>query len=767
MTKVHSTGVRGRGRRPRGRSGRTLVAAAALLSAVGALLGGAPGSAGAAGQGGGREPVPDYEPTVESLNSHPTPEWFDDDKFGIFIHWGAYSVPAWGPRGTYAEWYWNYMNQGGHATNAHHRDTYGTDFEYDEFIDRWQAEKYDPDAWVKLFKDAGAKYFVLTSKHHEGVALYDSAVSGRDTVDMGPRRDLAGDLFDAAREAGGLRAGFYYSLYEWSNPSYTGRPATNPYTGEPVPYTGAPVVDDYAGDYMAPQMRELVERYDPDILWCDGQWEKPVDYWNTAPVIADYYNQAKNRERPKDVAVANRCKIETGALASTELDFQTPEYTVKEDIDPDKWESSRGIGHSYGFNQNEPESDYLTSDQLIDSLADIVSKNGNLLLNIGPRADGTIPEIMRNRLLDIGTWLDVNGEAVYGTTYWHHAEEPAGGDDVRYTVKDGTLYATALSWPGEQLTLGADVPTGRGTEVTLLGSDGRDLDWHRDADGRVVVDTPAAGPAATGSEHAYVFKIRTPGVNGLMRTHTELPDELNPGRTAEGTLTVTNTGRREAAARVDVDAPAGWTVSPAAIRTGPLAGGADARIPLKVTPASGTAPGDYELRLTLRHGRQATTTAVPITVAPENLARGKPAQQKSTAWDAPAERAVDGDTEGGFAAGSVTHTAEDGSAQPWWQVDLGEMQAVDSVNVWNRTDCCADRLTDFWVLASKAPITADGLAEARSAPGVTAVHVEGQAGRPTTVDLPPGTGARHVRVQLAGSDPLSLAEVQVHPPGGG
>ncbi|MDQ1011230.1 alpha-L-fucosidase [Streptomyces sp. V4I23] len=707
-----------------------------------------------------KEPVPDYEPTVASLNSHPTPQWFEDDKFGIFIHWGAYSVPAWGPRGSYAEWYWNYMNARGSATHTHHRQTYGADAGYDDFIGQWKAEKYDPDDWVKLFKDAGAKYFVLTSKHHEGVALYDSKVSGRDTVGLGPRRDLAGELFAAARKdrpGEQLKAGFYYSLYEWYNPSYTGRPATNPYTGAPVPYTGAPAVGDYVGDYMAPQMRELIDQYDPDIIWCDGQWEKPASYWKTAPVLADYYNQAKNRPEPKEVAVANRCKIETGALDSRELDFQTPEYTVKADIDPDKWEASRGIAHSYGYNQNEPEEDHLTSDQLVDSLADIVSKNGNLLLDIGPRADGTIPDIQRQRLLDIGAWLKTNGEAIYGTTYWHHAEEPSGDDDIRYTAKDGALYATALKWPGEELTLGSDTPVTADSGITLLGSDAGPLPWKRDAQGRVVVSTPARA-----GEHAYVFKVTTPGVNNLVRTRTELPRELNPGRAADGDLTVTNTARRSApSTRLRLSAPEGWTVTPSSARIGPLGPGADAKVPFTLTPPASAEPGTYALDITLRYGLLTTTTKVKVTVARENLAQGRPATQKSTAWDAPASRAVDGDTDGAFGSGSVTHTAEP-SNQAWWQVDLGTSARVDQVQVWNRTDCCADRLKDFWVLASANPITADGLDAARSAPGVTAVHVTSQAGRPTTVTLPPGTDARYVRVQLASpTSPLSLAEVQV------
>ena len=702
----------------------------------------------------------DYQPTVESLNSHPTPRWFEDAKFGIFIHWGAYSVPAWGPRGSYAEWYWAYMSSPGTPTYAYHRDTYGADTPYDAFIGRWKAERYDPKAWVKLFNDAGAKYFVLTSKHHEGVALFDSAVSGRDAVDLGPRRDLAGDLFRAAREDGRLKAGFYYSLYEWFNPSYTGRPVTNPYTGAPVPYTGAPVVDDYVGDYMLPQMRELIDGYDPDILWCDGQWEKPASYWRTGGVLADYYNRAQNRPHPKEVAVANRCKIQTGNLDSTELDFQTPEYTVKADIDPSKWEASRGIAHSYGYNQNEPEEDYLTSDELVDSLVDIVSKNGNLLLDVGPRGDGTIPELQQQRLLDIGRWLNVNGEAIYGTTYFNHAEQPGSEVGVRYTMKDGALYATALERPGERLTLGADLPVDGSSRITLLGSDGRALPWHRDEAGRVVVEMPERD-ATTGS-HAFVLKITTPGVRTLLRTGLDLPAEVAPGRTVDGTLTVTNPGSTTAPDAVaSLEVPAGWHVTPSTVTVPELPAGASRKLDVALTVPEDAATGTRDVRVRLRFGRVATTTSEAVRVVAENLSLGRPATQKSTGYDAPASRAVDGNTDGSFYAGSVTHTAEPES-EAWWQVDLGSAAALDTVDVWNRTDCCAARLSDFWVLASEQPITASSLAEARSAPGVTAVHVAEQAGRPSVIDLPAGTTARYVRIQLAStSNPLSLAEVQV------
>ncbi|MEU7895914.1 alpha-L-fucosidase [Nonomuraea sp. NPDC049152] len=698
---------------------------------------------------------PAYEPTVESLNSHPVPQWFNDDKFGIFIHWGAYSVPAWGPRGSYAEWYWNYMNSRGSATNAYHKATYGQDVNYDAFLRQWKAEKFDAADWVKLFKDAGAKYFVLTSKHHEGMALWDSKVSGRDSVDLGPGRDLAKELFDAARKDDAkLKAGFYYSLYEWYNPAYTGRPATNPYTGAEVPYTGAPSGGDYVKDYMLPQMRELIDGYDPDIIWCDGQWEKPASYWNTAGVLADYYNKAL--KSGKEVAVANRCKIQSGNLDSPELDFQTPEYTVKPDIDPVKWESSRGIAHSYGYNQNEPEEDHLTSDQLVDSLVDIVSKNGNLLLDIGPKADGTIPEIQRQRLLDIGAWLRDNGEAIYGTTYWNRAEEKGGPDDVRYTVKDGTLYATALNWPGEQLTLGADLPVDHSTRITMLGSAAR-LSWSRDEQGRVVVNTPQQ----TG-KHAYVFKIETPGVHSLLRTSSSLAKEIAPAQTISGELTVANPGKRHTpATTLSLTAPQGWSATLGAPRMRPLGPGESVKVPISVSAPVGAVPGEYTVDLRQRTGRMETTTALHLTVNRPNLSLGKPAVQKSTGYDAPASRAVDGNTDGNWGAGTTTHTAEP-ETQAWWQVDLGASAALDSVDVWNRLDCCADRLKDFWVMASDQPFTSDDLDQARTAPGVTAVHVSAQAGSPSKIKLPDGTRGRHVRIQLASpSNPLSLAEIQV------
>jgi F5/8 type C domain len=200
-------------------------------------------------------------------------------------------------------------------------------------------------------------------------------------------------------------------------------------------------------------------------------------------------------------------------------------------------------------------------------------------------------------------------------------------------------------------------------------------------------------------------------------------------------------------------------VQPRALGVRSLRPGQTVTVPVTVGAAATVEPGTHPVTLRVADGRLDTSTTVPLRVALENVALGKPATQKSTGYDAPAARAVDGDTNGQFFGGSVTHTAEPES-EAWWQVDLGSSRQVDTIDVWNRTDCCSDRLKDFWVLTSDQPITADSLAEAKATPGVTAVHVAEQAGRPTLVSA--GVNARYVRIQLASpSNPLSLAEVQV------
>ncbi|MCX5441657.1 MULTISPECIES: alpha-L-fucosidase [unclassified Streptomyces] len=443
--------------------------------------------------------VPDYEPTDASLSGHQAPYWFHSAKFGIFIHWGVYSVPAWAPVGKqYAEWYWDQMQDPNNPTYAHHKATYGEDFAYDDFIPMFTAKKWDPRAWVELFRDAGAQYHVLTSKHHEGFALWDTKLSDRNSVKMGPKRDIIKELFDASRRyAPELHRGLYFSMPEWFNPDnpWMGHAPRNPYTLEPVPYTGYTSGKDYVKGFQAPQMLELIHDYDPQLLWCDIGGVN-----DSRNVLAEFFNHGKNRPKPYEVAVNNRSGIGFH-------DFTTPEYTTYDNTVVAKWESSRGLDpYSYGYNAETPDDRYMSTEEVVHSLVDIVSKNGNFLLDIGPRADGTIPEIMQTRLRETGHWLKTNGEAVYDTTYWSRMAQL--GEDLRFTVRPNkAFYIHSLAEPGATLTVEAAVPVRPGDKVTMLGYD-RPLNW-RTTGGSFVVDVPAAARAA--GEHVWVFKVEWKG----------------------------------------------------------------------------------------------------------------------------------------------------------------------------------------------------------------------------------------------------------------
>lgn len=443
--------------------------------------------------------VPDYEPTDASLSGHQAPYWFHSAKFGIFIHWGVYSVPAWAPVGKqYAEWYWDQMQDPNNPTYAHHKATYGEDFAYDDFIPMFTAKKWDPRAWVELFRDAGAQYHVLTSKHHEGFALWDTKLSDRNSVKMGPKRDIIKELFDASRRyTPELHRGLYFSMPEWFNPDnpWMGHAPRNPYTLEPVPYTGYTSGKDYVKGFQAPQMLELIHDYDPQLLWCDIGGVN-----DSHNVLAEFFNHGKNRPKPYEVAVNNRSGIGFH-------DFTTPEYTTYDNTVVAKWESSRGLDpYSYGYNAETPDDRYMTTEEVVHSLVDIVSKNGNFLLDIGPRADGTIPEIMQTRLRETGHWLKTNGEAIYDTTYWSRMAQL--GEDLRFTVRPNkAFYIHSLAEPGATLTVEAAVPVRAGDKVMMLGYD-RPLNW-RTTGGSFVVDVPAAARAA--GEHVWVFKVEWKG----------------------------------------------------------------------------------------------------------------------------------------------------------------------------------------------------------------------------------------------------------------
>jgi alpha-L-fucosidase len=503
---------------------RVLVACALTFSTL-STAGGPAGKAEAAPQ---RATSPTQ--AVEEL-----PTWFTDAKLGIFIHWGVYSVPAWAPVGSYAEWYWLFSSLPNFPQHKYHLDTYGPDVVYDDFIPQFTAENWDPADWIDLIKSAGAKYWVLTTKHHDGFALWPSSSTNRNSVKLGPKRDLVGDLM-AANEGSGLKAGLYYSIPEWFNPAP--RPAafsdmydgvnnifesfpypTNPFKpGNPkVPYTGYKPISDYATGQVIPDVTELVDRYHPSILWCDIGGDPA--YFQSQSLI-DHFKTDGAATHPEGVVVNNRCGLPG--------DYDTPEYQPTPAAPPRYFEATRGLGRSFGYNRNEQISDYLTDDEVIATLIDTVAAGGNLLLDIGPKADGTVPQVMRDRLLALGAWLDVNGDAIYATK-----PGPATGSCTqRSTIsKDGTVNIIEEGRPGDELRIEPDITLGDDSQATLLGGDGTPLPT-RTEDGHLVVTLPA--DAGTATKNAYVVRITN-------STATAQPGTTTPDCEPAATPTTTTT----------------------------------------------------------------------------------------------------------------------------------------------------------------------------------------------------------------------------------
>lgn len=434
-----------------------------------------------------------YESNWTSIDTRETPEWFVDAKFGIFVHWGLYSVPAWGPTDgsvyeRYAEWYWMRLTEpdssAGRKFVDFHNEIYGEKSKYQGFVSGFNAELFNPDQWADIFKDAGAKYVVLTSKHHEGFALWPSKHSWNwNSVDVGPHRDLAGDLSQAVKDKG-MYMGFYYSLYEWFNPLYTAD------------------VDKYVDLHMLPQMKDLVTRYEPDIFWSDGEWDHTSDVWRSTEFLSWLYNESPVRDT---VVVNDRWGSET---RSKHGDFYTTEYDlihdaeIVGDVDNHPWEETRGIGGSFGYNRNETLEDYESSEFLIHYLIDKVSRGGNLLLNVGPTADGRIPVIQQQRLRDIGNWLRINGDAIYSTRPWQYAPAIDKETTEFFTAKNNDLFLHVTEWRNERIVV---ENTQKPDNIRLLGLDQEVEFTFRN--GRLVITPPVLTPSNNPSSHAWVYKI--------------------------------------------------------------------------------------------------------------------------------------------------------------------------------------------------------------------------------------------------------------------
>ncbi len=448
----------------------------------------------------------DYDATWESVSTHALPDWYDDAKLGIFLHWGLYSIPGWGPQvedvqqllqsqgpagmlknNPYAEWYLNTMQIDGSPTQQHHRETYGADFPYDNFIPMFDeaAAGADLDAIASLCQSAGAGYVVLTTKHHEGFPLWPTAVPHPTKPGYQAQRDLVGELSEAVRRQG-MRMGLYYSGgYDWSFNHAVIRQAAD--TTLAVPAT-----EDYQA-YATAHVQELIDRYQPSVLWNDVAWPPGGDlaglfayYYNAVPdgVINDRWLQSEGHRGPISDAVTrsvgrliqlmwHHIPADMKSLtfpAAHWYDFRTPEYQVFDEVQEKKWEATRGVGHSFGANRNERPQDIVTPTELIHLLIDVVSKNGNLLIGVGPDDHGAIPEQQQVPLRGLGDWMRVNGEAIRGSRPWTTPQAVSTeGSEVRFVVTSGRVHAFVLDPPaGGGLTLN-DVDADSVTSVSMLG----------------------------------------------------------------------------------------------------------------------------------------------------------------------------------------------------------------------------------------------------------------------------------------------------------
>lgn len=394
-----------------------------------------------------------------SMSSPDRTQWFRDAKFGMFIHWGAYSVIG------RHEW----SRERFHIPQA----------QYDEYVRRFNPVNFDPDAWVALAQNAGARYMVITSKHHDGFSIYRSKVSGYD-MEITPYPGDPLKMLSQAAARRGMRLGFYHSIMDWHNPDYV--PKRSWEVKEPDKGGN---LDRYI-DFMKEQLRELLTGYgDVAVLWFDGEWEH-----STAAMRSDEIYDFIRQTSPKTLINDRLFKREPGNRG----DFGTPEQFVPAtgmkdpSGKPILWESCVTINtESWGYNKYETE--FKTPRDLIRMLIEVVSKGGNLLLNVGPMPDGRIQNEFVTRLNAMGDWMAVNSEAIYGTTASPFARLPFFG---RATVKDNVLYLHVFQWPADR-RLRAPGLKNLVQSARLLGARGGPLRTSREGNG-VVVELPAEAP---------------------------------------------------------------------------------------------------------------------------------------------------------------------------------------------------------------------------------------------------------------------------------
>ncbi|WP_226533375.1 alpha-L-fucosidase [Microbacterium paraoxydans] len=424
---------------------------------------------------------PDFGTVAPTYPTQSVPDWYRDAKLGFFVHWGLYSVPAWAVQHgegvniptedayawhQYAEWYGNTVRIAGSPTWERHQRMFGPGTSYEDLADRWDASAFDADAFVGELVGAGARYIIPTTKHHEGFCLWGTETTGFNAVARGPRRDLISEFHDATRRAGAKFGVYYSGALDWHVSDF-------PPIESDTDLFRFRRNDAHFARYSAAQLDELVERFSPDVLWNDIEWPdggKGRDDYAVAALLERYF------EAVPEGVVNDRWGVPYHG-------FLTREYTDIPEIIPEPWESTRGLGYSFGFNQAEDERHSLSGAALIRLLVDVVAKNGNLLINVGPSADGSIPDLQRRAMRELGSWLETNGEAIYGTRPWIRMGERTGAPR-RYTTTGSTVHVHALDPSLGTLDLPAE----------LTGSDLRWADGsvaERSADDSTVAVIPA------------------------------------------------------------------------------------------------------------------------------------------------------------------------------------------------------------------------------------------------------------------------------------
>ena len=464
-----------------------------------------------------------YEPSWNSIIRHPTPQWFKDAKFGIYTHWGVYSVPACGPNAT---WYPYNMYRKGTPQYEHHVKMYGGPAKcgYKDFIPRFTGEHFDPDEWAELFKKAGAQFAGPVAEHHDGFAMWDTRYTDWNSCKMGPKRDVVGELEKSIRKQGmrfmaalhHAENWFFYPHwerdYDTADPQYAGLygAAHNLTTAVGSDFFDQEKPAKHFLDLWKAKISELLDKYTPDMLWFDFGLKAVAEPYKL-DMLADYYNRETRWGRELVVTYkAHDIPVGAGVLDIELGGFSNLAYH------PWLTDTTVDTGEAWGYAQD---AGYKSATVLIHDLVDNVSKNGCLLLNVGPKADGEIPEEARICLNGIGEWLRVNGESLFGTTPWViYGEGPTQKKegsfnedkaarytamDIRFAVKDNVLYATCLGWPGEHVTIKSlnILYPGEVQQVSLLGS-GQSLSWDF-SDAGLRVTLPVEKPC----DHAFVLKI--------------------------------------------------------------------------------------------------------------------------------------------------------------------------------------------------------------------------------------------------------------------